>query len=115
MLNEKVSSLSINRQIQFGICSISLIIFVLIFLLITLNSFIVIAQFYNESETKIDRKENDYIEAVAFLFDSDSKIDRFVRSNFIANYRLIIENYKRNQDFLDIHMLGSDDVVINSN
>jgi len=64
----------------------------------------------------IDSKENEYIEAVSFVFDSDSKINKFLRGNYFINFRGIIENFKQNPDYLDLYEnLQTDDTLINYN
>ena len=94
MITDKVLSLSIHRQIQIGIFCISFFIFFMVFLLISLTSFILLNQLYYNQKTHADTKENQYIEAVGTVFDSDTKISKVIRGDFFVNLRLLTENHK---------------------
>jgi len=95
--------LSIHRQIQVGISSISTCIFVLMFGLISINSFVVINIMYNEIKHEINIKQNSLIQAVVFNLESELKIGGQHRNLAFQNVRNFIETYKTNSDFVDIY------------
>ena len=105
---------SIHRQIQIGMCGIATCIWLLIFLMISINSYVLINLFYSEIKQGIYELENNYINKILFTLESELKIEQEVRVNSFQNVRGFLETYKRNSDFLNIYTnLDIDKSIIN--
>ena len=94
--------LSIHRQLQFGIISVSSFVCMLVLSLIFIFSFILIHLLYSNLLTIIDIRENQQIAGIALSESMTISLISESSKNGIQWIRNLIENYNRNNDFLKV-------------
>ncbi len=92
--------LSIHRQIQVGILTVSFCVFFLVIALISINSFILLNISYTDLITLLDCKDNQQIEGVQTFVSLQTMITSDVLKDGVQYSRNMIENLQRNKDFL---------------
>jgi hypothetical protein len=99
-LKNSFLSLSIHRQIQIGVLSVSLWVCFLVLILISINSYILLYLNTVDLMNVLNEKENDSLENMGLYMDSTLTLMNENTKYNIQHLRNFLENNKRNNDFL---------------